>query len=168
MEPLLVSGDAVSVARRIGADLNIDPKNVHGEARPEDKSSIIANLAEDGAKVGMVGDGVNDAPALAQATVGIALGTGTDVAMKTAGVTLMRPDPRLVASAIDVSRRTFRKIKQNLFWAFIYNVVGLPLAAFGELQPTVAAAAMAFSSLSVVSNSLTLRFWKPRTSSTST
>ena len=162
--PLLVSGDAVSVARRIGADLDIDPGNVHGETRPEDKSRIISELAAAGAKVGMVGDGVNDAPALAQATVGIALGTGTDVAMETAGVTLMRPDPRLVANSIDVSRRTFRKIKQNLFWAFIYNVIGLPLAAFGELQPTVAAAAMAFSSLSVVFNSLSLRLWKPKVS----
>ena len=164
VEPLLVSGDAVSVARHIGADLGIEPENVHGEARPENKSEIIARLTAGGAKVGMVGDGVNDAPALAQATVGIALGTGTDVAMETAGVTLMRPDPRLVASAIDISRRTFRKIRQNLFWAFLYNVVGLPLAAFGELQPTVAAAAMALSSISVVSSSLTLRFWKPRVS----
>ena len=157
--PLLVSGDAVSVAQRIGGELGID--EVHGEARPEDKSTIIAELAERGASVGMVGDGVNDAPALARATVGIALGTGTDVAMETAAITLMRPDPRLVAGAIDASRRTFRKIKQNLFWAFVYNVVGLPLAAFGFLSPTLAGAAMAFSSVSVVTNSLMLRSWKP-------
>ena len=157
--PLLVSGDAVSVAQRIGAELGI--AEVHGEARPEDKSTIIAELAERGASVGMVGDGVNDAPALARATVGIALGTGTDVAMETAAITLMRPDPRLVAGAIDASRRTFRKIKQNLFWAFVYNVVGLPLAAFGFLSPTLAGAAMAFSSVSVVTNSLMLRSWKP-------
>ena len=158
--PLLVSGDAVSVAQDIARDLGID--RVHGEARPEDKAGIIAELAESGAKVGMVGDGVNDAPALAQATVGIALGSGTDIAMETASITLMRPDPRLVAGAIDASRHTFRKIKQNLFWAFIYNVVGLPLAAFGYLSPSLAGAAMAFSSVSVVTNSLMLRTWKPR------
>ena len=158
--PLLVSGDVVSVAQDIARDLGID--RVHGEARPEDKAGIIAELAESGAKVGMVGDGVNDAPALAQATVGIALGSGADIAMETASITLMRPDPRLVAGAIDASRRTFRKIKQNLFWAFIYNMVGLPLAAFGYLSPSLAGAAMAFSSVSVVTNSLMLRTWKPK------
>ncbi|WP_446830471.1 heavy metal translocating P-type ATPase [Candidatus Foliamicus sp.] len=158
--PMLVSGDANSVAERVGADLGIKPDMIYGQAKPEDKARIIAELADDGAQVGMVGDGVNDAPALAQASVGIALGTGTGVAMETAAVTLMRPDPRLVASAIDISKRTFRKIKQNLFWAFIYNVVGLPLAAFGFLSPTLAGAAMAFSSVSVVSNSLTLRRWR--------
>ena len=157
--PLLVSGDAVPVAERIADDLAIG--DVHGEARPEDKVTIIAALEKDGAKVGMVGDGVNDAPALAQATVGIAMGSGTDVAMDTASITLMRPDPRLVAGAIDISRRTFRKIKQNLFWAFIYNVVGLPLAATGFLSPSLAGAAMAFSSVSVVTNSLFLRSWRP-------
>ncbi len=158
--PLLVSGDAIPVAKRVGAELGIGEDYVHGETKPEDKARIIAELSEGGAQVGMVGDGVNDAPALAQASVGIALGTGTGVAMETAAITLMRPDPRLVASAIDISRRTFRKIKQNLFWAFIYNVVGLPLAAFGFLSPTLAGAAMAFSSVSVVSNSLLLRRWK--------
>ncbi len=158
--PLLVSGDTVSVAERIAGELGID--DVHGEVRPEDKASIIAELEEGGAKVGMVGDGVNDAPALARATAGIALGTGTDVAMDTASITLMRPDPRLVGSAIDISRRTFRKIKQNLFWAFIYNVIGLPLAALGFLSPSLAGAAMAFSSVSVVTNSLILRSWKPK------
>ncbi len=157
--PFLVSGDAISVARRIAADLGID--EVRGETRPEDKSAIIAELEAGGAKVAMVGDGVNDAPALARATVGIALGSGTDVAMETASITLMRPDPRLVAAAIDVSRRTFRKIKQNLFWAFVYNAVGLPLAALGFLSPTLAGAAMAFSSVSQVLNSLILRAWRP-------
>ena len=159
LKTLLVSGDANAVARRIGKELGID--DVRGEARPEDKTAIIAQLANQGAKVGMVGDGLNDAPALAQADVGIALSTGVDAAMETAAITLMRPDPRLVATAIDASRRTFRKIKQNLFWAFAYNVVALPLAALGYLTPSLAAAAMALSSLSVIANSLTLRFWKP-------
>ena len=156
---LLVSGDAEPVVERIGRAAGIDES--HGAATPEDKERIVGQLTESGAKVCMVGDGINDAPALARATVGIAMGSGTDVAMETAAITLMRPEPVLVAGAVDVSRRTIRKIKQNLFWAFVYNVIGIPLAAAGYLFPAFAAAMMAFSSISVVLNSLTLRAWRP-------
>ena len=159
VEPLLVSGDAEAVVERIGRQAGIDA--THGAATPEEKERIVSRLSESGAKVCMVGDGINDAPALARASVGIAMGSGTDVAMETAAITLMRPDPILVAGAIDVSRKTIRKIKQNLFWAFIYNVIGLPLAALGFLVPAFAAAMMAGSSISVVLNSLTLRSWRP-------
>lgn len=161
VEPLLVSGDAEAVVERIGRQAGID--ETYGAATPEEKERIVSRLMESGAKVCMVGDGINDAPALARASVGIAMGSGTDVAMETAAITLMRPDPTLVAGAIDVSRKTIRKIKQNLFWAFIYNVIGLPLAALGFLVPAFAAAMMACSSVSVVLNSLTLRSWRPGT-----
>ena len=161
VKPLLVSGDAEAVVERIGRQAGID--ETYGAATPEEKERIVSRLTEGGAKVCMVGDGINDAPALARASVGIAMGSGTDVAMETAAITLMRPDPTLVAGAIDVSRKTIRKIRQNLFWAFIYNVIGLPLAALGFLVPAFAAAMMACSSVSVVLNSLTLRSWRPGT-----
>ena len=157
---LMLSGDAERVAAKIGNEVGVDESR--GSVKPDQKAQAIDALQAQGFIVGMIGDGINDAPALAAADVGIAMGTGTDIAMETAGITLMRPDPRLVAAAISASRATFRKIKQNLFWAFIYNVVGIPLAAAGILTPTLAGAAMALSSVSVVSNSLLLRNWRPK------
>jgi Cu+-exporting ATPase len=155
----MLSGDSHGAAQAIARELGVD--EVHAELLPEQKSAAIAAWRAAGEVVGMVGDGVNDAPALAAADVGIAMAGGTDVAMHTAGITLMRGDPRLVADAIAVSRRTWTKIRQNLFWAFAYNVIGLPLAALGHLDPVIAGAAMAFSSVSVVSNALLLRRWRP-------
>jgi Cu+-exporting ATPase len=155
---VLVSGDNRGSANAVAKSLGID--QVEAEVLPQDKADIIARLKQGGAVVAMVGDGINDAPALAAADVGIAMSTGTDVAMHAAGVTLMRGRPSLVADTIDISRRTYAKIRQNLFWAFVYNLVGVPLAAFGLLNPVIAGAAMAFSSVSVVSNALLLRRWK--------
>lgn len=157
---LMLSGDAERVAAHVGNEVGVDESR--GQVKPDQKAMAVNELHEQGFVVGMIGDGINDAPALAAADVGIAMGTGTDIAMETAGITLMRPDPRLVAAAISASRATFRKIKQNLFWAFIYNVIGIPLAAAGILTPTMAGAAMALSSVSVVSNSLLLRSWRPK------
>ncbi len=156
---VLVSGDNRGAAAAVAAQLGM--ADVRAEVLPEHKAEVVAELKQGGAVVAMVGDGINDAPALAAADVGIAMSTGTDVAMHAAGLTLMQGDPARVADALDISRRTWTKIRQNLFWAFAYNVVGIPLAAAGMLNPVIAGAAMAFSSFSVVSNALLLRRWKP-------
>ena len=155
---VMLTGDNRRTAAAVAAQLGID--DVRAEVMPGDKAVEVEALRSEGAVVAMVGDGVNDAPALATADVGFAMSSGTDVAMHTAGVTLMRPEPLLVADAISVSRATTRKIRQNLFWAFIYNAVGIPLAAFGLLTPVIAGGAMAMSSVSVVSNALLLKRWR--------
>ena len=156
---VMLTGDSAGSARNVAKAVGIE--DVRAEVVPAEKAGVVAELKTAGKVVAMVGDGINDAPALASADVGIAMSTGTDVAMHTAGITLMRGDPGLVADAIDISTRTYRKIQQNLGWAFVYNIVGIPLAAFGYLNPVIAGAAMAFSSVCVVMNALLLRRWKP-------
>jgi Cu+-exporting ATPase len=163
VEVVVVSGDHARTVAAIARDARITRQ--HSGVLPGDKARIIAELKLEvapGGRVGMVGDGINDAPALAAADVGFAMGGGADVALKTAGIALMRDDLNHVAAAIELSRATLSKIRQNLFFAFIYNVLGIPLAAFGLLDPVVAGAAMALSSVSVVSNSLLLRRWSAR------
>jgi Cu+-exporting ATPase len=163
---VMLTGDNARAAKAIARQAGID--DVAAELLPDGKVAEIARRQAQGHVVAMVGDGINDAPALAKADVGVAMGSGTDIAIEASDVTLMRPDLSAVANAIALSRRTMRTMRENLFWAFIYNVVGIPLAAgvlypkFGLLlNPVVASAAMALSSVSVVSNSLRLRQWKP-------
>ncbi|PYC43562.1 heavy metal translocating P-type ATPase [Pseudomonas protegens] len=155
----LLTGDNRGSAKVVADALGID--DVHAEVLPADKAATVTALKKTGV-VAMVGDGINDAPALAAADIGIAMGGGTDVAMHAAGITLMRGDPRLIPAALEISRKTYAKIRQNLFWAFVYNLIGIPLAAFGLLNPVLAGAAMALSSVSVVSNALLLKTWKPK------
>ena len=159
---VMISGDNIAAASRIAKSIGIE--EVFAQVLPSDKADIIQKLqAKDGERkfVAMVGDGVNDAPALATADVGMAMSTGTDVAMQAAGITLMRGDPTLVANAVDISKRTWKKIQQNLFWAFIFNATGIPLAALGYLSPMLAGSAMALSSFCVLSNALLLKRWRP-------
>jgi Cu+-exporting ATPase len=167
---VLISGDNAGAAAAVAKEVGVD--RFEAEVLPAAKVEAITREKQGGRhggdapagralRVAMVGDGINDAPALAAADVGIAMGGGTDAAKHAAGITLMRGDPRLVADAIDISRRTWNKIRQNLFWAFAYNVVGIPLAALGMLSPIVAGAAMALSSVSVVTNALLLTRWRP-------
>jgi len=155
----MLTGDNAGAAQAVADALGLD--GFAADILPDGKAERIVELQRGGAIVAMVGDGVNDAPALARADVGMAMAGGTDVAMQTAAVTLMRDDPRLVADALDISARTRRKIVEGLFWAFIYNIIGIPLAAAGFLSPILAGAAMAFSSVSVVSNALLLKRWRP-------
>lgn len=160
LKTVLISGDHTGAVKKVAEELGID--RFYAEVLPQDKARLVAEIKAEGGILAMVGDGINDAPALAAADVGLAMSTGTDVAMQAAGITLMRGDPLLIPEALDISRATFAKIQQNLFWAFFYNAVGIPLAALGFLSPMMAGAAMAFSSVSVVSNALLLRRWRPK------
>ena len=160
---VMISGDNAAAANHMGRQLGLDPDagEVLSQVLPQDKAQAVARLRDGGHVVAMVGDGINDAPALAAADVGMAMGNGTDVAMHAAAITLMRGDVGLIEAAIDISGRTVSKIRQNLFWAFIYNIAGIPLAAMGYLNPVLAGAAMAMSSVSVMTNALLLKRWRP-------
>ena len=150
----MLTGDRAAAAERVAAAVGV--REVHAGLLPGGKLEFIAGLQREGRVVAMIGDGVNDAPALAQADVGLAMATGSDIAAETAAVTLLRPDLLAAADAFALARATVRVMRQNLFWAFFYNAIGIPLAAAGELNPVLASAAMALSSVSVLANSLRL------------
>ncbi|NUS17609.1 MAG: HAD-IC family P-type ATPase, partial [Streptomyces sp.] len=162
LRPVLLTGDNAAVAAAVAARVGIAAEDVHAEVLPEEKVAVVRRLQEEGRTVAMVGDGVNDAAALAQADLGLAMGTGTDAAIEAGDLTLVRGDLRVAADAIRLARRTLTTIRSNLFWAFAYNIAALPLAAAGLLNPMIAGAAMAFSSVFVVANSLRLRAFSPR------
>ena len=163
LRPILLTGDNETTARAVAAEVGID--EVIAEVLPADKAAVVRRLQEEGRVVAMAGDGVNDAPALAQADLGLSIGTGTDVAIEASDLTLVSGDLRAAPAAIRLSRATLRTIKQNLAWAFGYNVAAIPLAAAGFLNPVIAGAAMALSSVSVVANALRLRRFSPRSPS---
>jgi Cu+-exporting ATPase len=159
VEPVMLTGDNAATAAAVAKSLGIE--KFRAEVVPQDKAAQVAALKGGDGLVGMAGDGVNDAPALAAADVSFALASGSDIAIEAADITLMRNDLLSVVDAIDLSKSTLAKIRQNLFFAFVYNVLGIPLAAFGFLNPVIAGAAMALSSVSVVTNSLLLKRWGP-------
>jgi Cu+-exporting ATPase len=161
VDVMMITGDNERTARAVAEQVGIDPENVRASVLPEDKSDAVESIQDEGRKTMMVGDGVNDSPALAVAYIGTAIGSGTDVAIEAADVTLMRDDPVDVVKAIRISDATLAKIKQNLVWALGYNTAMIPLASLGLLQPVLAAGAMAFSSVSVLSNSLLFRRYTP-------
>lgn len=155
----MITGDNQAAAERVGAAVGIEA--IHPSATPESKAKRVGQLQEKGLVVAFFGDGVNDAPALTQADLGLAVGSGTGVAVEAGDIVLLRDDPRLAPAAIELAKATLRTIKGNLVWAFLYNTVAIPIAAIGLLNPTIAAAAMAFSSVSVVLNALRLRRFRP-------
>jgi len=161
IEVFMITGDNHKTAMAIATQAGIKEQNVFAKVLPEKKADAVKEMKNSGGTVVMVGDGINDAPALAVADVGIAMGTGTDIAIETGDITLMNGNLTTLVSAIKLSRKTMKKIKQNLFWAFIYNVIGIPFAAVWLLSPVIAGAAMSFSSVSVVTNSLSLKTFKP-------